>query len=60
VIVLQVQRNLGITNLKEPKILFFIAGVLLLQGIFSMKSTTEGLEIKFSIEGILLLNGLLY
>jgi hypothetical protein len=36
-----VQRNLGLTNLKGPKILFFIAGVLLLQGIFIIKSSTK-------------------
>jgi hypothetical protein len=28
-----------------PKILFFMAGVLLLQGLFTMKLTREGLEI---------------
>jgi hypothetical protein len=55
-----IQRNLGITNLKGPKMLFFIAGVLLLQGLFTMKLTTEGLRIKFFIAGILLLKGSLY
>jgi len=42
--VLGIQRNLGITNLKGPAILFFIARVLLLQGIFTMKSTTNGIK----------------
>jgi hypothetical protein len=45
---------LGLINLKEPNILFFIARVLLLQGLFTRNITTEGLEIKFFIEGILL------
>jgi hypothetical protein len=31
-----------------------------LQGLFTMKLTTEGLEIKLFIEGILLLKGSLY
>jgi hypothetical protein len=39
---------------------YFKAGVLLLQGIFTIKLTTEGLEIKFFIARILLLKGLLY
>jgi hypothetical protein len=39
------QRNLSLTNLKGPKILFFIAGALLLQGLFTIELTTEGLEI---------------
>jgi hypothetical protein len=51
---LVVQRNLCLTNLKGPKILFFIAGVLLLQGYLTIKITTEGLKIKFFIAGILL------
>jgi hypothetical protein len=42
---------LGLINLKEPNILFFIARVLLLQGLFTRNITTEGLEIKFFIEG---------
>jgi predicted membrane protein len=46
--------------MKGPKILFFIAGVLLLLGLFTMKLTTEGLESKFLIAGILLLKGSLY
>jgi Neuraminidase (sialidase) len=33
----KVQRNLGLTNLKGPNILFFIAGTLLLQGLFNIK-----------------------
>jgi hypothetical protein len=49
-----VQRNLCPTNLKGPKILFFIAEVLLLQGYLTIKITTEGLKIKFFIAGILL------
>jgi hypothetical protein len=36
------------------KILFFIAGILLLVGLFTIELTTEGLEIKFFIAGILL------
>jgi hypothetical protein len=48
------QGNLSITNLKDPKILFFIAGILLFLGLFSIELTTEGLEIKFFIAGILL------
>jgi hypothetical protein len=43
---------LGLINLKEPNILFFIARVLLLQGLFTRNITTEGLEIKFFIEEI--------
>jgi hypothetical protein len=39
------------------KDLFFITGVLLLQGIFIILSTSEGLEITFFIAGILLLKG---
>jgi hypothetical protein len=38
-----------------PKILFFISGVLLLLGLCTIKSTKEGLEIKFFdfvIEGV--------
>jgi hypothetical protein len=37
-----------------PKILFFIAGILLLLGLFTIELTAEGLEIKFFIAGILL------
>ena len=40
-----------------PNILFFIAGDLLLQGLFVMKSATEGLRFKFFIAEILLLKG---
>jgi hypothetical protein len=55
-----IEGNLGLTNLKGPKILFFIAGVLLLVGFFIINLTTEGLEIMFFITGILLLRGSLY
>jgi hypothetical protein len=48
------QRNLCPTNLKGPNILFFIAEVFLLPGYLTIKITTEGLEIKFFISGILL------
>jgi hypothetical protein len=41
-------------------ILFFIAGVLLLQAVFAVRLPTEGLEIKFFIAGMLLLKGSLY
>jgi hypothetical protein len=41
--VLRVQGNLGLKNPKGPKILFFIAGILLLLGIFTIELTTEGL-----------------
>jgi hypothetical protein len=44
-------------NLKGPKILFFLAGVLFQRGLFVMKLTTEGLRIKFFIAGISLLKG---
>jgi hypothetical protein len=45
--------------MKGPEILFFIAGILLLLGLFTIELTTEGLEIKFFIAGILLsLDGL--
>jgi hypothetical protein len=47
-----IQGNLGLTNLKGPRIVFFIAGVLLLEGLFTINLTTEGLEIKFFIAGI--------
>jgi len=40
--------------------LFFIAGILLLVGLFTIKLTTEGLENMFFITGILLLKGSLY
>jgi hypothetical protein len=50
----------GLTNLKGPKILFFIAGILLLMGLFTIELITEGLEIKFFIAGSLLLKGSLY
>jgi hypothetical protein len=56
----ELQGNLSITNLKGPKILFFIAGILLLLRLFTIELTTEGLEIKFFIAGILLLKGSLY
>jgi hypothetical protein len=55
-----VQGNLGLTNLKGLKILFFIAGILLLQELYTIESTTEGLEIKFFIAGISFLKGSLY
>jgi hypothetical protein len=55
-----IQENLDFTNLKGPKILFFVAGVLLLLGLFTIRLTTEGLEINFFIAGILLWNGPLY
>ena len=45
---------------KGTKILFFIARVLLMQGIFIMKLITEELRIKFFIAGISLLKGLLF
>jgi hypothetical protein len=51
---LNIQGNLSITNLKGPKILFFMAGILLLLGLFTIELTTEGLEIKFFIAGIFL------
>jgi hypothetical protein len=57
---LKIQRNLGLTNLKGPKILLFIAGVLILQGLFTIKLTTEQLEIKFFIAGMLFLKGSFY
>jgi hypothetical protein len=57
---IKVQRNFGITNLKGPKILFLIVEVLLLQGLFIIKLTKEGLRIKFFIAGILLLKVSLY
>jgi hypothetical protein len=56
----QLQRNLGLTNLKEPMLLFFIAKILLLQGLFTIKLITEGLKIKFFIAEILLLKRSLY
>jgi hypothetical protein len=59
-IILHIQGNLGLTNLKGTKILFFIAGVLLLVWFFTIDLTTEGLEIMFFIAGILLLRGSLY
>jgi hypothetical protein len=55
--VIVLQRNFGIKNLKGPKIMFFIAGVLLLHGLFTIKLTTEGLKINFFIAEILLLKG---
>ena len=47
-------------NLKGQKILYFIAGVLLLLVLFTIELTTKGLESKFFIAGILLLMGSLY
>jgi hypothetical protein len=47
-------------NLKGPNNLFFIAGILLFMGLFTIELSTEGLEIKFFIAGILLLKGKLY
>jgi hypothetical protein len=34
-------------NLKGPYIWFFIAAVLLFQGVFAIRLITEGLKIKF-------------
>jgi hypothetical protein len=48
---INVQGNLGLTNLKGPNILFFTAGIWLLLGLFTIELTTEGLEIKFIIAG---------
>jgi hypothetical protein len=56
----QLQGDLGLTNLKGPKFLFFIPGILLLLGLFTIELTTEGLKNKFFITGILLLKGTLY
>jgi hypothetical protein len=42
---IKVLRNLGLTHLKGPKIEFFIEGVLLLQGLFTIELTTERLKI---------------
>jgi hypothetical protein len=56
----KIQENLGLTNLKGPEILFFIAEILLLLGLFTVELTIQGLEIKFFIAGILLLKGSLY
>jgi hypothetical protein len=55
-----VQGNLSLTNLRAPTILFFIAGILLMLGLFTIELTTEGLEIKFFKTGISLLKGSLY
>ena len=49
-----VHPKLGITNLRGPLILFYIAGVLLLQFFFTVKLTTERLRVNFFIAGILL------
>jgi hypothetical protein len=38
-------------------LVFFIAGSLLLQGLFTIKLTTEGLEIEFFMAQILYLKG---
>jgi hypothetical protein len=51
---MRVHPKLGITNLKGPMILFYIAGVLLLHVFFTVKLTTERLRVNFFIEGILL------
>ena len=59
-ILLVIQGNLSLMNLKWQKILCFIAGVLLLLVLFTTKLTTKGLEIKFFIAEILLLKGSLY
>jgi len=56
----ELQGNLGLTNLKGTKILFFIAEVLLLQVFFTIELTTEGLKIELFIAGIVLLKGSLY
>jgi hypothetical protein len=57
VFIFRLQRNLALTNLRGPYILFFIARILLLQGLFTMCLTTEALRIKFFIAGTLLLKG---
>lgn len=49
-----VHPKLGTTNLKGQIILFYIAGVLLLQGFSTVKLTTERLKVNFFIAGILL------
>jgi hypothetical protein len=49
----RLQGNLSTTNLKEPKIMFFIAEILLLLGLFTIELTTEGVEVKIFIAGIL-------
>jgi hypothetical protein len=36
-----IQGNLGFKNLKGPEILFFIAGILLLLGLFTIELTSE-------------------
>lgn len=56
----QLQKNLGLTNLRGPKVLFFIPGVLLLKVSFTLELTTKSLEINFFLTGILLLNESLY
>jgi hypothetical protein len=56
----QLQGNLGLMNLKGPKFLFFIPGILLLLGLSTIELTTEGLKNKFFIARILLLKGSLY
>jgi hypothetical protein len=55
-----VHLNLGLTNLRGTKILFFITGVSLPQGHIIMKLTIEGLRIKFFTTRILLLKGSLF
>jgi hypothetical protein len=55
-----IQGNLGLMNLKEQKIFYFIEGVLLLLVLFTMELTTKGLEIKLFVAAILLLMGSLY
>ena len=45
------------TDLKGLNMLFFIAGILLFQGLLFVKSTTGGFEIKFFIfviEGVIM------
>jgi hypothetical protein len=42
----KIQGNLGLTNLNGPKVLFFIAGVLLLLGLLTIKSPTDVTEIE--------------
>jgi hypothetical protein len=51
------ERNTGKPQYNESEgtnDLFFIAGILLLLGLFTIELTPEGPEIKFFIEGILL------
>jgi hypothetical protein len=38
-----IQRNHGLTNLKGPKILFFIAGIFVIAGAFYYKINYKGI-----------------